>query len=308
MRRRQILVVLLIALGIYNLSAKKQYAIVKLSANMMREKPAYEAELGSQALMGDIVEVLDKKDYWVKIKTDEPYVGWVNELGLRYVGEKELNKYKKAKKLICIKNYSHIYSKPSTKSRIISDFILGNRVWAVSKKGKLVKKRGFYKIKIGGKKFAYVKAKDVKRYKEKKAKNFYSNLVKTAYRYMGVPYLWGGKSIKGVDCSGFISNIWYLNGVKLPRNASQQAQLGEEVIIYNKEGEIFCDNLKAGDLLFFGKKGENGEKDKINHVAMYLKNSKFIHASQLVRINSLKKEDKNHYYRKPIFAKRLNRD
>ena len=59
-----------------------KWAVVEFSANFMREAPDYTAELGDQALMGTVVEILDKSGYWVKIKRPEPYTAWVNEMGL----------------------------------------------------------------------------------------------------------------------------------------------------------------------------------------------------------------------------------
>ena len=74
-------------------------------------------------------------------------------------------------------------------------------------------------------------------------------ILKTAYRFMGIPYLWGGTSTKGMDCSGFTKTVYYLNGIVLQRDASQQVNTGE--LVDTKDG---WQNLQAGDLLFFGRK------------------------------------------------------
>ena len=116
-----------------------------------------------------------------------------------------------------------------------------------------------------------------------------ANIMDTATDFLGVPYLWGGTSIKGVDCSGFTRMVWFLNGVLLPRNASQQAMSGEKIPYPGKSGvEIqegtirsYVAALEPGDLLFFG----NGQK--ATHVGIYIGGGQFIHASQKVRISSL---------------------
>ena len=111
--------------------------------------------------------------------------------------------------------------------------------------------------------------------------------METAKQYVGIPYLWGGMSTKGFDCSGFVRTVYLMNGVVLPRNADQMVSLGVEVSDFTK--------LKAGDLVFFGQKGGLLKKDKISHVALYIGDGRIIHSSHIVRINSLNKDDADYY-------------
>jgi hypothetical protein len=97
-------------------------------------------------------------------------------------------------------------------------------------------------------------------------------LAETAMQYLNAPYLWGGKTAFGIDCSGLIQMVYKQCGIQLPRDAYQQAELGETLNFVNES--------KCGDLAFFDN--ENG---KITHVGMMLDNEKIIHASGKVRID-----------------------
>jgi len=85
-----------------------------------------------------------------------------------------------------------------------------------------------------------------------------NNLVETARRFHGIPYLWGGMSSKNIDCSGLICNVYFMNGIQLPRDSNMQAQIGREVTT-----EFVSDALEPGDLLFFGKKATSKTKERV---------------------------------------------
>jgi cell wall-associated NlpC family hydrolase len=109
---------------------------------------------------------------------------------------------------------------------------------------------------------------------------------------MGVPYLWGGTSSKGVDCSGFTKTIYFMNGKILPRDASQQVYAGELV----DENKNF-DQLRPGDLLFFGYAATDSTQERITHVGMWIGDNQFIHSPGLearVKISSVDPESE--YY------------
>jgi gamma-D-glutamyl-L-lysine dipeptidyl-peptidase len=108
------------------------------------------------------------------------------------------------------------------------------------------------------------------------------NIAKAARKLMGVPYLWGGTSFKGVDCSGLTKMAYLQNGITLQRDASQQ--VNEGILVDDKKNWV---NLKAGDLLFFGKQKDENTKEKVSHVGIWLgKNLEFIHSSGRVKVGS----------------------
>ena len=108
--------------------AQSGRAVVELSANFMREEPDFAAELGDQALMGTVVEILEKSGDWVKVKSPDPYTAWVESRGLVMMDDQGISDYLEAPKYICTAGVSHIYEEPSLKSRIVSEFILGDLV------------------------------------------------------------------------------------------------------------------------------------------------------------------------------------
>jgi hypothetical protein len=99
---------------------------------------------------------------------------------------------------------------------------------------------------------------------------------------MGVPYLWGGTSAKGFDCSGFTKTVYFMNGYIIPRDASQQIFAGKIV-----DPDLKFEGLEKGDLMFFGNKATPDKKQKVTHVGIWLGNGEFIHASKQVRVSSI---------------------
>jgi hypothetical protein len=108
------------------------------------------------------------------------------------------------------------------------------------------------------------------------------SIVKGALRWKGIPYTWGGTSVKAFDCSGFVKTVYGGQGILLRRDASQQAATGLPVDVSAGYGQLL-----AGDLLFFGRRATEGTKERVRHVAIYAGNGEFIHAAGFVRVNSL---------------------
>jgi hypothetical protein len=112
------------------------------------------------------------------------------------------------------------------------------------------------------------------------------SIVTTARRFSGVPYLWGGTSAKALDCSGFVRTVYFLNGVLLPRDADQQACVGEPIPLDKEMKHLF-----PGDLLFFAKQLPESQPPRIVHVAISLGGKRFIQASGDVNSKSLDPAD-----------------
>ena len=165
----------------------------------------------------------------------------------------------------------HIYSKPNLESQPISDIVLNNKLKLINKNA------GWSLIQLPDKRFGYIKNTSFIEENEEIEDPIQTRL-KLARQMMGTPYLWGGNSSKGNDCSGFTQNIFEASGIQLPRDARQQALYGKEIVPNN-----IWSNIQPGDLLFFGK------EDRVTHVGMSLGQYDFIHQGGMVGINSLTK-------------------
>ncbi|MGN0195750.1 MAG: NlpC/P60 family protein [Candidatus Cryptobacteroides sp.] len=284
-------------------NARSQDAVIAISVAQLRLHPDYESPLETQALMGTPAEVLDSTGYWRRIRVPDGYEAWVNALALVPLPQG----YDKAEKYIVTADWSHVFDAPSENAGRISDLVRGD----VLRRGGR-KKAGFVGIVMPSGQTGWVRAKDVLDYGkwQREARCTADNVVAEAMRYLGVPYLWGGCSTKGFDCSGIVQFSYWMNGMLLPRNSSAMYRTGtvvEAASLLEKarrrplgvmaspetasraaaEGYALTGDdlseLRPGDLIFFG----NIEKDRPTHVTMYIGGGRIIHASQLVRINSL---------------------
>ena len=285
-------------------------ALASLSVINMRENPDYAAELGTQALMGTPVKVhYHDNDYWVNIETPDGYKAWVNDMAIVPIDQARLDAWKASKRVVVTNYYSFFLDAPRPDAGHVSDAVWGDIVEVIGNAGKYIK------VKLPDGREAFVPAADVMDLKQwvasRKAvipadapkatvEQARRQIIETAKTFLGVPYLWAGTSIKGVDCSGFSKTVYFLNGYMLLRNASQQYKTGEPVDV--SQG---LDNLQPADLVFFGREATEDKPERISHVAIYLGDGKIIHSSMLVRINSLIEGQPDYYSRKPIRACRI---
>lgn len=252
--------------------------VVTVSVSNIRTQPKHAAELATQALLGTTVTILEQEGEWQLIQTPDKYIAWAAPGSIKGMNKTQFEHWQKSRKLIFLSPFGFSYAEPDAEAQTISDLVAGCTLEWIGEKG------NFYQVAYPDGRKAFVQKNDAKSYDEWLAlvKPTEESLVKTAKKLMGLPYLWGGTSFKGVDCSGFTKTIYFLNGFVLPRDASQQVHTGDEMD--TSEG---FEKLHPGDLLFFGKKAENGNPEKVVHVGMWIGNMEFIHASGMVRISSM---------------------
>lgn len=291
----------------------RRMAVTALSENMMRAMPDYESALETQSLMGTVVEIVGEQGYWRQVVTPEPYTAWCTDLGLVEMNEDEITAYKAAPKYICTAHHSGVYSSASSESERLSDLSMGNLLRIVYKEGKNPKpsvKSKWAEVMLPDGRKGWTPLQDVAQLHSWAGRQTLSQktIINTAMKFEGTPYLWGGASSKGLDCSGLVRMTFFMNGYLLPRNASQQIGYGREIVIEAnhsvtpESGEAFkqemlkrTKHIQPGDLVFFGTPDSFLKKGKITHVGIYIGDGKIIHASHKVRINSLIPGEEDYY-------------
>ncbi len=251
-----------------------------LSSIPLRAKPSHQSEMISQLLFADVFEAFEQQDEWLQIKTQsDAYIGWID-----------------AKQAIALT------ADVSEGLNIDSNF-LTNEVNTLVLKG--TAKSPVYlhagtalpnynegKFSLASERYQVISSNVFM----PNAEDFEGSVMETAKMFLNVPYLWGGKTHAGIDCSGFSQIVFKMLGLNLNRDAWQQAEQGEIV--------DFLTEAKAGDLAFF----DNAE-GKITHVGIMLNNSQIIHASGRVKIDRIDNQgifssDQNKYTHQLRIVKR----
>jgi cell wall-associated NlpC family hydrolase len=266
------------------------YGIANLSVINTRYGPDHAAEMATQAGLGTPLKVLKKERGHYFVRTPDNYLSWTESAGVTLLTKTEFENWQTAEKLIYTDLYGQAYSEASETSLPVSDLVAGNIMQLISESN------GFYKISFPDKRMAYIPVKKARLFDQWKdlPDPGAEEILRTARNFLGIPYLWGGTSVKGMDCSGFTKTSYFLNGIVLPRDASQQALVGEKLDINVADTVDIAKSLKtlkAGDLLFFAA---NKLTRRVTHTAIYIGNGEFIQAAGLVRINSMIKGAKNY--------------
>ncbi|MBE9461290.1 NlpC/P60 family protein [Dyadobacter subterraneus] len=272
---------------------EKIYALVNLSVVNIRSNPKNAAELATQSLLGTPLDILKKEGYYYLVRTPDGYISWLDAGAISLKTAAEMASWKQKNKLIFVDDFGHAYTIPDRKSQRVSDLVMGDILVSDGKQ------KGFYKVIYPDGRTAFIPQEQVVDYEKwlKRPSPNPEQIINIAKTMIGVPYLWGGTSVKGVDCSGFTKTAFFMNGIIIPRDASQQVMAGEPVAVLRNDKlnlEDALKNLKSGDLIFFAS-GKNRSPDaRVTHVALYLGDGEFIHASGNVRISSMKPDAPNY--------------
>ena len=266
--------------------------IINVSVAPIRDRSSHTAQMVDQAIMGNWVKILVENEDWYLIQTHYKYVGWITKSAVHKCTNNFLSDWNEKARYRIKKLNSIIYSEPNMSSIPISDGVLNNRLYITKD---LV---DWSEVILPDGRVGFIEKQDIELMtQDKDLTDQISIVISNALSMKGVPYLWGGNSSKGNDCSGFTQTAFMASGIQLPRDARQQAKIGKPII---------DDQLKEGDLLFFGT------GDRITHVGISMGGDKFIHqGSKLegkVDIHSLNPDSPLYNsYRKGtfLFAKRV---
>jgi hypothetical protein len=256
------------------------FGICLLSVIPVRANPLHISEMTSQLIFGDTFEILEKQDPWVKIKNDfDGYEGWLVEKQIAYTDDLFIFKLKKESQFLT-SEASTMILKGTLKEPL---YLPAGSVLPFFEEGKFSINNDFYQVTSSN---VFIPNKE----------EFESDVQETAKIFLNAPYLWGGRTHFGIDCSGFSQIVFKMLGIALKRDASLQAEQGKLV--------DFLTEAKAGDLAFF-----DNEEGKITHVGIMLNNSQVIHASGRVKIDRIDNQgifaaDQNKYTHKLRIVKR----
>ena len=221
-----------------------EYGIVNLNLVPVRKKNNAKSEMISQLFFGETLEVVSKKNNWCLVISNlDNYEGWVRTSHFLSISKVDYIKINSKKKKFSSTDTS-LYNNEFKDYTVPAGSIISN-----------CKYLSFNCVSNN--------------------KNFHS-LEEVALSFLNSPYLWGGKTKFGTDCSGFVQSVFKIYGKILPRDSYQQALVGVEVKL---------ENSKTGDLAFFGKK-----IDAITHVGIVISHKRIIHSSGKVRIDNITDE------------------
>ncbi|WP_069660003.1 C40 family peptidase [Arcticibacter eurypsychrophilus] len=245
-----------------------EFGICNLSLVPLRAEASDKSEILSFLLFGDGFKILESTSKWTQIQTlSDDYTGWIDskqyeDVPYSFVEAQASSVITGPVLYQTIERIPHgdfIHLLPGSTLPVISD----------------------NKFSINSTSYQFTKP-----YILAESDSFYQNIKPYAYLFLNAPYLWGGKSAFGIDCSGFTQIVFKMLGIKLSRDAWQQAEEGRIV--------DFLPEVKPGDLAFF-----DNEEGRIIHVGILLNEQEIIHASGRVKIDLIDGQG--------IFSKDLNR-
>jgi gamma-D-glutamyl-L-lysine dipeptidyl-peptidase len=256
------------------LTNKSFWGLATLSVINIRKHPAHSAELVNQTLLGTPVRILKNEDDWILIQTPDNYIGWVESSSVSMMTASGMAEWKRSERVITLAYSGWIYASP-VESETIGDFVAG---CILVYEGEF---QAYAKVRLPDGREGYINRKSVMDFSKWRATVSCTgeSIIRSAAGFLGLPYLWGGTSTKGVDCSGFSRSVFYMNGIILARDASLQALHGMDVDIKSGYGQ-----LRPGDLLFFGTRMNS--KPHVTHVAIYKGDKEYYNSSGRVIINS----------------------
>jgi gamma-D-glutamyl-L-lysine dipeptidyl-peptidase len=265
--------------------------IVIIDVGDIRHEPHKHGKLITQVLMGTVVKLLKKAGGYCFIQMPDQYLGWIDIASLFMADQTDVKTWNLAHKVIITELKCIVRKTPDSSSVPLCNVVAG----CILKSGG--KNNGWTMVELADGRKGFVPNSLVQDLNEWNKSRMLTgeNLEKTAKALLGIPYLWGGTSVKGMDCSGFVKMVYRLNGMELHRDADQQADQGTPI----DPGKNFK-NLQKGDLLFFCQKTKGIQPKRITHVALSLGNKLFIHSAVRGRVRLGSFDPSSNYFEESL--------
>ena len=235
------------------------HGIINLSIVPVRSSPDNKSEMVNQLIFGEFFEILDEKNNWTLISHElDQYEGWIDNRMYQPISPGKYAEYQNnapwvTTKIINIAQRAD-YDVPSI-------IVAGSSLHFFDQKSNEFE-NGDHAFMIFGELF------------KNEETGLRENIVDCAFNYLESPYLWGGRTPFGIDCSGLTQIVYKMNGIKIPRDASQQVSTGNEI--------PFIKEAKSGDLAFF-----DNDEGEIVHTGIMIGNNQIIHSSGKVRLDAI---------------------
>ncbi|MBC7614885.1 MAG: C40 family peptidase [Pedobacter sp.] len=235
---------------------ENQYGICRVSVSYLRSTASDKAEVVSQLLFGEHFEIIEKEGHWWLVRNGyDEYEGWLDFRQVVSISKSQFVELQSCK-LLAPLSFNNVLTAEDGTFYHLSP---GSKIPFLKEDYCFI---GEQKFKLG---FVPHDSGSV---------DFMSEIESTAKFFLNIPYLWGGKHLFGIDCSGFVQTVFKMLGLKINRDAAQQAEQGEIV--------DFLAIAILGDLAFF-----DNQEGKITHVGLMLSNNQIIHSSSKVRIDPI---------------------
>ncbi len=235
---------------------------VMASVADVRRDPIHTAEQTTQALQGEVVEPLLHEEGWLLSRLSDGYIGWIRDWHLSLVTPDAAQAHAERADARVAVPLATLRQAPEAGAQPCAETLMGT---PVQRRGR---RAGWAEIEIPGGRSGWVEEKMLREGVAHWPAEA-GSVLGMLRQFLGVPYVWGGKSPKGFDCSGLVQFVYGLHGIALPRDSDEQSTCGHEV-----------DAFTAADLLFFGS-------ERVTHVGVALDARDFLHARGTVRHDAL---------------------
>ena len=236
------------------------FGISNLSSIPVRTEPKETSEMCTQLLFGEHYEIIEQEEKWSKIRIKfDNYEGWIDNKVILPISEEEFLIIDRQKKYIT----SDIFNIVQHKNHYSNFLIVGGSTlphFNPENQSFRIKETQY---KLQGTGISAPSEIDTR-----------TRIIDAALKYFNAPYQWGGRTPLGIDCSGFTQIVYKIAGIPIPRDASQQAQIGQHF--------SFIEEALPGDLAFF-----DDNEGNITHVGIFWEKNKIIHSSGQVRIDNM---------------------